>query len=60
MFDRIRKYSIDFSRSLANSRNIIFLWWKDSMPNLYAAIVTWNLCLNLLVSDSNKGESYPT
>ena len=53
-FDCRRKYSLDSSISRANNRNHIFLWWQDSMSNVYAAIWIWDLCLNKLDYDRTK------
>ena len=32
----------------------IFLWWRDSMPNVYAYIGILNLCFLYIVYESNK------
>ena len=38
MSDFRRKLSIEYSITIAMSRNIIFLWWIESMFNFYVGI----------------------
>ena len=56
IFDHIRKYSTEFSISWEKIINIRFHWWNDITSNMYTVIGTWNLCLNILVSDLTKGK----
>ena len=56
MCEQRRKYSIESSRSQARIRNNIFLWWRDSTPNVYVAIGIWNLSFKGFDINSTKGK----
>ena len=54
IFYHRRKYSIEYSRLQAKSRNTILLLWQYITSNMYAFTGIWNLCLNQLYSNSTS------